>query len=135
MCYVVIRFILQHLNRLHHQFSIRCFRSLNGFADEVQQHFCLIDLLFRKGKIFSMVDFPAPFAPMIAVNLLFGTINETLFIALIAPWSIVRLSTIKLNCLLLNMPQPQPDRASRFQPHRMKLIRQSSIHISDHRLT
>jgi hypothetical protein len=40
---------------------------------------------FKPDNVRSKVVLPAPFAPMIAVNLLFGTINETLFIALIAP--------------------------------------------------
>ena len=40
---------------------------------------------FKPDKVLSNVVLPAPFAPMIAASWPCGTLNETLFIALIAP--------------------------------------------------
>jgi hypothetical protein len=40
---------------------------------------------FNPDKVLSSVVLPAPFAPMMAANWPCGTLNETLFIALIAP--------------------------------------------------
>jgi hypothetical protein len=40
---------------------------------------------FKPDNVRSNVVLPAPFAPMMAANCPCGTVNETLFIALIAP--------------------------------------------------